>query len=320
MEIIHGWCRAYRPVRIVADEVAPAQARGSQIGAFFSGGVDSFYTALKNGGPEVPSDRRISTLIFIQGFDIKLADEALYRTVLDRVAAAAHDLGKELLCVATNLKHATRRACDWRYYHGQVLASAALGLEGFLRRVHIPATYSLRDGTPHGSHPLLDPLWSTETLDVVHDGCEVTRIEKMLSAIVRSPTALAHLRVCMKNHGGKYNCGKCPRCLRAKASLTIAGALSQCQAFDGTLDYDAVATTILSDASCRLFTRDILEAAIANRADPRLIRALARSLSLSARLRPRYWPIYARQASRTLRRRLFGGVFEKATWQCWLRG
>ena len=32
---------------------------------------------------------------------------------------------------------------------------------------------------PLGSHPLLDPLWSSEDVELVHDGCEATRLDKL---------------------------------------------------------------------------------------------------------------------------------------------
>ena len=60
-----------------------------------------------------------------------------------------------------------------------------------------------------GSHPLLDPLWSTETLAFVHDGCEANRMEKV-RRIAESPLLLEGLRVCVDDRGPDvYNCGSC---------------------------------------------------------------------------------------------------------------
>jgi hypothetical protein len=327
MEIVHGWRREYRPVPIEADEVRPlrlgsgqaSRAEGRQAASFFSGGVDSFYTALTRGRADVPPHQRLSALIFIHGFDIRLGDEQAHKTALAGLSAAAAELGQDLLCASTNLRQVTRRICDWPYYHGQVMAGVALGLSGMLRRVYIPSTYTARTPLPHGTHPLLDPLWSTETLDFVHDGSEVTRTEKVISRISRSPAALAHLRVCANYRSGLYNCGRCPQCVRTKVPLAIAGVLEKCGTLDATLTYDDVARYVYTDPGDRLFGQEDLEAAVARGADPRLVRALRRSLSPTARLAPRYWPFYARSASRAIQLRLLGGILDRATWQRWLR-
>ena len=76
-----------------------------------------------------------------------------------------------------------------------------------------------------GSHPALDPLWSTETLEFVHDGCEATRIEKV--ALIAEPdVALKFLRVCGEDHNGAYNCGWCEKCIRTKINFISLGRLT----------------------------------------------------------------------------------------------
>ena len=63
------------------------------------------------------------------------------------------------------------------YYQGAGLASVAhaLGLE----RLLIPGPRSYGQLEPNGTHPLLDPLWSTESTEIVHDGAEPSRWEKI---------------------------------------------------------------------------------------------------------------------------------------------
>ena len=319
MEILHGWCRDYRPVPIEADEVRPSETGGRRVATFFSAGVDSFYTALVCGGADVPEDRRVSTLIYIEGFDTPVSDTVAHEAALAGVSAAAGELGKELLRVGTNLRLATRRLCDWHYYHGSLLAAAALGAAGAFRRVYFPSTYSTRAPLPHGSHPDLDPLWSTEALEFVHHGAEMLRTEKVISRISRSPTALKYLRFCNRDHPGQYNCGHCVVCVRTRINLAIAGVLDQCQTVSGPLDYREITRMQFEGVGGRLLAQDNLQAAIARGADPRLIEAIRFTLSPTARLMPHYWRAYARKASRAIRRHLLGGILEKATWQRWLR-
>jgi hypothetical protein len=76
-----------------------------------------------------------------------------------------------------------------------------------------------------------------------------------------------------------------------------------------------VARIVFEDSAGRLFAQADLDAAIARGADPRLIRALAGSLSVSARFHPRNWPYYSRKVARAIRHNLFGGLLEKASRQ-----
>jgi hypothetical protein len=66
----------------------------------------------------------------------------------------------------------------WKLYHGAALAAVALLFQDRLGKILIPPTYSYADLLPWGSHPLLDPLWSTEQTTIEHEGCEATRVEK----------------------------------------------------------------------------------------------------------------------------------------------
>ncbi len=79
--------------------------------------------------------------------------------------------------------------------------------------------------TPTGSHPLLDPLFSTGALEIRHEGADRTRLEK-IEAIAARPELLAHLLVCHEAPlpGGVLNCGRCEKCVRTMTELAAAGA------------------------------------------------------------------------------------------------
>ena len=102
--------------------------------------------------------------------------------------------------------------------HGAVLASIALLLSPQLKKVYIPSSYPYSNLNPCGSHVLLDPLWSTEDLEIVHDGCEATRVEKA-ALVAQSEIALRNLRVCLFKPEDGLNCEQCEKCLRSMAAL-----------------------------------------------------------------------------------------------------
>ncbi len=107
-------------------------------------------------------------------------------------------------------------------YHGSALAAVGLLLAPHFSRVLIPATDTYADLVPLGSHPLIDPLWSTERVEIVHDGADATRIDKLHTA-AGHPAGRLHLQVCWQHLNGEYNCGICEKCVRTGVAVRLAG-------------------------------------------------------------------------------------------------
>jgi hypothetical protein len=211
-----------------------AGARGTANGLFLSLGVDSFYSLLKNVRDHHADDETVSHLITLHGFDTAQDewDERFPARLLGNAQRVAEETGKTLLPVATNLRPVTRSLSRWTLSHGAALASVALALAGLLERVLIAATTSYDQLYPWGSHPVLDPLWSTERLTVVHDGCEVGRIDKV-RVVAGSQLVLDTLKVCPY-----YNCGRCIKCLPTIIDLMQAGALERCATLPHEVDVE----------------------------------------------------------------------------------
>mgnify|MGYP001497540339 CR=1 FL=1 len=184
---------------------------------FFTGGIDSFHSVLRRRD-------ELDALIFVHGFDL-LDDQhdPLNQQVSARLQAAAGMLGLPLIEVECNLvAYSTSFGISWDDYHGSALATVALLLAPHFSKVFVPATTTYAVLYPLGSHPLLDPLWSTEQVQIVHDGADATRFEKV-RAIAGEPAARHHLRVCFENRDGLYNCGQCEKCIRSGVAIRVAG-------------------------------------------------------------------------------------------------
>ena len=219
--VVQGWYpRRFHPVAISAEPDQPiSEARG--VGCFFSGGVDSFYSAITQ------SDR-ITHLIFVHGFDIDIDDDLLASKALEGAREAAADLGKPLIEIKTTVRSAfgDRLQLEWGYiFHGPALAHVGLALSQHLSTVIIPSSNSRRELHPWGSHPDLDPLWSSGVVTFEHHELELDRLSK-IRRIGQNETAMNHLRVCWENPDGSFNCGRCAKCLRTKIGLAVAGAES----------------------------------------------------------------------------------------------
>jgi hypothetical protein len=216
-EVERGTIAAYARTAVEATARAAGDAAPPASGAasFFTAGVDSFYTALQHRD-------ELSALIYVHGFDVPLDAHELRDSVGAGVRAAAAGLGLPLLEVETNVRALADRCLFWEDFHGAALASVALLLSARFGRVYVPATMTYAMLNPLGSHPVLDPLWSTEDVQLVHDGCEATRRDK-LRALAECEPARRWLRVCWENREGSYNCGHCEKCLRTQVELRLLG-------------------------------------------------------------------------------------------------
>jgi hypothetical protein len=230
LDIYRTWDSKLEPVSLAGlVPVKRPRASSGRVATFFSSGVDSFYSLIKH-------REEITDLIFVHGFDISHDDEGLFQRAHAGVERAASDFGVGVIEVQTNIKSALDAFVNWgQLGHGPALVAVGHLLASIFDRIYIPSTGSYAQLAPWGSHPLLDPLWSSETLEFVHDGCEANRVEKV-AVIAGSDTALQHLRVCHQGVEGEYNCGRCEKCVRTMINLEIAGKLAQCRTFRRPLD------------------------------------------------------------------------------------
>lgn len=275
-EILHGWFPGLRKVEILAPrQEAESRPRQRTSAVFFSGGVDGTYTALRHAG-------EITQLILLHGLEITLANETLFEQAVKSCRATADLLGKQLVTVTTNVRElAARHGISNHLYQGAILGSVALAL-GF-RRMYVGATFTTSNLIPWGSHPQLDPLWSSETSELVHDGIDARRSEK-IARIAERPELLASLRVCLSN-SAEYNCGRCSKCLRTMTTLRLLGLTSP--SLPPMLSTWPIRRLVVARASERIFLEDNLDLArqVGDRAMTRALESCLRRARRLERLR-----------------------------------
>jgi hypothetical protein len=273
-DIYHAWDQdRFERVAVRAGTRRELKTPAPGVGCLFSGGLDSFYTLLKH-------REEVTHLIFADGFDIPLQDTARRERAVSVARTVADELGKSLIEVHTDLKLFTRDVgLRWEVYHGAALAAVALRFQDRLGRVLIPATFSYAELFPWGSHPILDPLWSTEQTAIEHSGCEATRVEKA-GYVSANPVAMRNLRVCTQHHAD-YNCGHCEKCLRTMINLRAAGASNRCETLPEELDPETIANLALEGEHARAFALENLRALERLGNEPELARALDTALERS---------------------------------------
>lgn len=242
-DIYATWYKSLRRIQVTG--ITPesrAAVHSGRTGAFFSGGLDAYYTFLKH-------QSEITDLVFIHNFDRQVEDPELLKRKSDAVREVGAHFKKNVVEVETNLRSFLDRYVEWGPIgHGPMLVTIGHLLANHLDRVYIAASRTYENLSPAAIHPLLDPLWSTETLKFVHDGCEADRVAKA-ALIGQSEMALRTLRVCFMHHGGAYNCGRCEKCIRTMLNLEAVGALDQCSTFNVSLDPKFVRKTSVNTAS-----------------------------------------------------------------------
>lgn len=269
-EQLHAWFpQELKKVRVEAEPMRspPAPIETGKSGCLFSGGVDSFYSILTH-------REELSGLIFGHGLDIQLDRFDLRERVQQQLRHAAEDIRLPLVEVETNARHLFDATVDWgKHYHGSVLAGVALVLSRRFASMIIPSGRTPDMLFPWGSHPEVDPLWSTEWFAIIHDSIETSRSEKIMF-IAGAEVAQKHLRVCYHNVSGKLNCGRCEKCLRTMVVLRAAGVLDRCTNFETELDLKRVASLPLLSRNIEVWYEDILKTVRKNDNDLELKQAL----------------------------------------------
>jgi hypothetical protein len=273
--IFKCWDKQLQSINIHADNIQETRHPNRKTAMFFSGGLDSFYTLLRHRD-------ELDALIFVHGFDIPLDNTELREKVIDGVRRAAKTLDIQLIEIETNVKTYGLKYLKGSWgvlYHGAALVSAGLALSSLFNKIYIPATHDYANLQPWGSHPIVDPLWSTESIEFVHDGCEATRVDKA-ELVAQHDTALQTLRVCWRNLDGTYNCGRCEKCVRTMLNLHIVGALDKCSSFKQPLTVELIRAIHLEpdNYSARAFVQENLQALEAKRLNPEMQEALRKIL------------------------------------------
>jgi hypothetical protein len=235
MAIWTRWSPRLAPVDVRCGEAALEPLADRPSGAFFTAGVDSFYSVLcagaAAGSPAPGQGPGLQHLVYVWGFDIPLRNAPAFHRKREALERVATQLGKTLTIAATNLRETALGKLGWgAVMHGPALGAVASLLENQLSSILLSASSNAIDSsTPWGTHPLTDSLLSSNRMRVVRAAGDVSRFEKT-ARVAQSKVALEHLHVCWKEANDR-NCGACEKCLRTMTALEVLGALRNTSCF-----------------------------------------------------------------------------------------
>ncbi len=237
LEKVRSVMRAWYPKLPFSTEIHTKEVmnkiESSRYGLLFSGGVDSTSSYARH-RKERPN------LIMIHGSDIPLSEEAFWRKVSEHYRRFAKVEGVEINFIRTNMRQMlNERLLDaefgrygWDYSwwgsfsHGiyQLGLCAPLTSAKNIGRLLIASTCTPKFNIPWGSHPLIDENISWAGVEIIHDGFEMSRLEKINQSIKRfieESGRLPTLRVCHSQFK-QFNCNRCMKCYRTILELLLA--------------------------------------------------------------------------------------------------
>ncbi|MEH2069540.1 MAG: hypothetical protein V7K47_15485 [Nostoc sp.] len=217
--------KRYQQVEITADieQEHSVDNKLEQAISAFSGGLDSCFTAFRHSqGKCGRSQRPLQAGLMVHGFDIPLSRPELFDRAMQKSRLALTSLGLELIPMATNFRNFQQ---DWQDAHGAAVASCLMLLQGGYSIGLIPSSdpyHAIDLSWGWGSNPLTDPLLSSRTFSIIHDGGAFSRPAKLIQ-IADWPEALQTLRVCWQGEQKDRNCGYCEKCVQAILTFRVLG-------------------------------------------------------------------------------------------------
>jgi len=225
----HWYPGLVKAIQIHAGTLPPGLPKPEVVSSF-TAGIDSFFTVLRP--PECKH------YIHVLGLDMPIWKREAHARLTDRLERAAAQMGARFYRLATNLRETRWGKLPWETFAaGAALAGSHLQMESLAGAGLIPSS-ELAPEIPWGSHPLTDPLFSTSSMRILHDGFSHNRLEKT-EYVVQFPIVLENLHVCFigeDTHGqDDRNCSRCGKCVRNMVALDAIGKLRECKTFDLSL-------------------------------------------------------------------------------------
>ena len=220
-----------KKIRVTCVEKSYENFNGKGVGTGFSGGVDSFSTIYDHYELEKDSVYKINSLLFLNvgshGWD---KEEVIYSKFMKRynyLKKFPEEIGLEFIPVDSNLYKfhpwGHQLTCSLTLAAGVLFVQkkyskyfcASLGWS----YLEILEYYKDDLGKDIAIFdPILLSLLSTESLELIADGTQYTRVEKVKNIIKYEPI-YKYLNVCVSGEDTHENCSVCSKCSRTLMTL-----------------------------------------------------------------------------------------------------
>ncbi len=231
----------YKPPRIEAStqHQVGSLTKPPRAGFLFSGGIDSLAT-LRANRLNFPLEHPGSIKDGLLVYGLEVHEPKKFEHVVNSVSVLAEDAGVTIIPAYTNIRSLgpDDNRDFWLYFWlnefmGAAFSAIAHAFSKRLSVVSINSCHDIPNLMPYGSHPLINPNYSSSDFRIRHEGIVLSRLAKT-KLVSGWDVALQHLRVCNKiehYQPGMLNCGKCEKCVRTMLALLASGVLEKATAF-----------------------------------------------------------------------------------------
>ena len=217
-----GWCpEIYSVPDLRIEQIEDSENVGGKSLTFFSGGVDSTYTALKLKEEGISTDS-----LTVHGMDFRYYDKTKFQAFLDQTLEFRAASFEQSILVRTNvydIYNSLRcNPLDGHVTHIFALVASACLFSAY-QNYFIAADYRLDQQYavhPYGSNTSTNRLIHTSTGRLLTRDDDVTRSYKT-KYIYNSGMELDSLTICKDYNVRPKNCGVCSKCIRTKVMFYV---------------------------------------------------------------------------------------------------
>lgn len=226
-------CRAFpnlHPIRILPAALKDDPAPGTGVVTGFSGGIDSFASIVQHWAREDSPSHKISHFLFHNIGSHSTGDHdaarRLFRQRYETLKPFAEEMGIPFVPVDSNVSEVFH--VDFIRMHPALNVSIPLVLQNQFQRYYYASTYKYADCGVNRTDdiarfdPLAFHLFSTEGLDCVSTGGQLSRVEKTQLVAEFEPSR-RYLNVCVDPAYEGRNCSVCFKCCRTLLTLEVIG-------------------------------------------------------------------------------------------------
>ncbi len=217
-------------INIIPKSLTQERTGSHGVATGFSGGIDSFAAVVKHFVQETTSGFRVTHFLFhnvgAHGNNDPEANRILFKKRYEIVKPFADEIGLPIVPVDSNLSYVFPN--DYVKTYSAVNPAVLLVLQNKFHRYFYASGYKYADCSvsPVKDHALLDPmavhLLSSESLDCVSTGGEMSRVEKTEFVSSYEPSQ-RYLSVCVNPSFEGSNCSVCFKCRRTMLTLELLG-------------------------------------------------------------------------------------------------
>lgn len=240
VHLIKSFSPSCKVIEIIANEITSINYGGNGVGTGFSGGVDSFFTIYNHYELEKNPEYKINNLLFLNvgSHGSYNGDKVRKKFYLryNYLSKCTEEIGLNFIPVDSNL-HLFH---PWGHQKTHTLTSVAgiLLFQKLFRRYYYASSGIDYNDMLKNAHtyidvdigvycdPILLPLLSTESVEIISDGIQYTLTEKLLK-IMNYNQVYRYLNVCVSDEDTYKNCSICHKCCGTLMTLNLIGKLQE---------------------------------------------------------------------------------------------